>query len=86
VNELKPCPFCGNETPTLYICPEYGNDRGVDCKKCDASTGSAKEWNTRTQPKQPSDDEIEDFLSELGGEAYVSGIVLVRAALDKWGR
>lgn len=57
-NELKPCPFCG-EQPVFVNIP---NSYEIYCEECgkanaDGTTqvGVYSEWNTRAQPSAPAD-------------------------------
>jgi Lar family restriction alleviation protein len=66
MEELKPCPFCGDEAELKYCGSNYYE---VDCRGCGGSTGiqNSKEeavalWNTRTCNHT---DEEYDRLQEL---------------------
>lgn len=66
--KLKPCPFCGNKTPTLqsngmrdFFVQYYAEDEGdVACGasssdyKCETEEEAIKRWNTRFPDPQPS--------------------------------
>lgn len=59
----------------------------IEAHEGDLEADAVKAWNTRAQPKQPSDEEI----LELAGCPWQVNdnedfIAVVRAVLDKWGR
>lgn len=96
MSELKPCLKCNSKNVavkqnfqlggmTFFICNNCGlvaSFRGAEQFK-----PAKKAWNTRAQPKQPSDEEILDLA---GCPWQVNDnedfIAVVRAVLDKWGR
>ena len=43
MNELKPCPFCGDRA-------EYAAEGEVECQTCWTTMPTLDEWNTRTGP------------------------------------
>lgn len=92
VSELKPCPFCGANN---CLVDAYYDESAVRCQKCKATgpEGNYQEcqdkWDTRAQPKQPSDEEIAEFIAKNADPKhldFVDLLLLIRAALDKWGR
>lgn len=69
MNELKPCPFCGNEK--CFICCDtiYEENFGVMCPVCGGSIFPDKEteeeaieaWNKRTETEVNIYDEVETY-------------------------
>lgn len=66
--ELKPCPFCGENVWTIYA--GCGEDHSVVCENCEAESPIAKsaedavkEWNTR-----PAEDALKAEVERLRAE------------------
>ncbi len=57
-NDLLPCPFCGDDKPSLYLDDE--NTYTVECKECgglfvgSTEKSSRRGWNNRQYRKLPS--------------------------------
>lgn len=81
MNELKPCPFCGTENPSLKFNGEC--DRWyLMCDKCEASIGITDEGVTLTENARYVLDEYEDAI-ELVESGEIKGM---EPLFDKWNR
>ena len=56
MNDLKPCPFCGFEYPSIYqhsqLTSPYNSYYTVKCEECGVEV-NAEAWNRRANDEEP---------------------------------
>lgn len=92
--ELKPCPFCGNDCILVYEEGDYGYSEVVKCQKCgiqfilpgETNQNTINAWNTRHESgelPQWAIDAIEKEIFGLWEEYAKTGITRLDACARK---